>query len=63
MLARVRLRKLINRDKSSLDIFWLRGASLEESDNVADPAVRPGNRRPSTRLARDDPEPGPMATP
>ena len=30
---------LINRDKASLDIFWLRDESLEESDNLPDPDV------------------------
>ena len=29
----------INRDKASLDIFWLRDESLEESDNLPDPDV------------------------
>ena len=29
--------ELINRDKASLDIFWLRDESLEESDNLPDP--------------------------
>jgi hypothetical protein len=28
-----------NRDKASLDIFWLRDESLEESANLPDPAV------------------------
>jgi type I restriction enzyme M protein len=28
---------LINRDKASLDIFWLRDESREESDNLTDP--------------------------
>jgi len=28
-----------NRDKASLDIFWLRDESLEESDNLPDPDV------------------------
>ena len=27
------------RDKASLDIFWLRDASLEESENLPDPDV------------------------
>jgi len=27
------------RDKASLDIFWLRDESLEESDNLPDPDV------------------------
>ena len=27
------------RDKASLDIFWLRDESLEESDNLPDPEV------------------------
>ena len=31
--------ELINRDKASLDIFWLRDESLEESDNLPDPDV------------------------
>jgi type I restriction enzyme M protein len=31
--------ELINRDKASLDIFWLRDESLEESDNLPDPEV------------------------
>jgi type I restriction enzyme M protein len=30
---------LINRDKASLDIFWLRDESLEESDKLPDPDV------------------------
>jgi len=30
---------LINRDKASLDVFWLRDESLEESDNLPDPDV------------------------
>ncbi|MBI4491147.1 MAG: hypothetical protein HY694_18850 [Deltaproteobacteria bacterium] len=29
--------ELINRDKGSLDIFWLKDESLEESDNLPDP--------------------------
>ena len=28
-----------NRDKASLDIFWLRDESLEDSDNLLDPGV------------------------
>ena len=32
-------KELINRDKASLDIFWLRDESLEESDNLPDPDV------------------------
>jgi hypothetical protein len=28
-----------NRDKASLDIFWLRDESLEDSDNLPDPYV------------------------
>jgi type I restriction enzyme M protein len=31
--------ELINRDKASLDIFWLRDESLEESDKLPDPDV------------------------
>ncbi len=31
--------ELINRDKASLDVFWLRDESLEESDNLPDPDV------------------------
>jgi type I restriction enzyme M protein len=34
-----RIRKLINRDKASLNIFWLRDESLAESDNLPDPDV------------------------
>jgi type I restriction enzyme M protein len=29
----------MNRDKGSLDIFWLRDESLESSDNLLDPGV------------------------
>ena len=32
-------RKKGNRDKASLDIFWLRDKSLEDSDNLPDPDV------------------------
>jgi len=31
--------KLINRDKASLDIFWLRDKSLEDSENLPDPGI------------------------
>ena len=31
--------ELINRDKASLDIFWLKDESLEESDNLPEPNV------------------------
>ena len=31
--------ELINRDKASLDIFWLKDDSLEDSDNLPDPGV------------------------
>ena len=31
--------ELINRDKASLDIFWLKDESLEESENLPDPDV------------------------
>ena len=34
--------ELINRDKASLDIFWLKDESLEESDNLPDPDVIAG---------------------
>jgi type I restriction enzyme M protein len=30
---------MINRDKASLHIFWLRDESLEEPDNLPDPDV------------------------
>ena len=30
---------LIARDKASLDIFWLKDDSLEDSDNLPDPGV------------------------
>ena len=33
------MRKLITPDKATLDIFWLRDESLEESDNLPDPDV------------------------
>jgi type I restriction enzyme M protein len=29
----------MERDKASLDIFWLRDASLEDLDNLPDPAT------------------------
>ena len=31
--------ELINRDKASLDIFWLKDESLEESDNLPEPGI------------------------
>lgn len=31
--------ELINRDKASLDIFWIKDESLEESENLPDPDV------------------------
>lgn len=31
--------ELINRDKASLDIFWLRDESLEASENLPEPDV------------------------
>ena len=31
--------ELVNRDNASLDIFWLRDESLEESDNLPDPDI------------------------
>jgi type I restriction enzyme M protein len=31
--------ELISRDKASLDIFWLRDESVEDSDNLPDPGV------------------------
>ena len=31
--------ELISRDKASLDIFWLRDESLEDSDNLPHPGV------------------------
>ena len=30
---------LVKRDKASLDIFWLKDESLEDSDNLPDPAI------------------------
>ncbi|MCB1753457.1 MAG: methyltransferase [Gammaproteobacteria bacterium] len=30
---------LVNRDKASLDIFWLKDESLSESDNLPEPGV------------------------
>ncbi|HDY69784.1 MAG TPA: SAM-dependent DNA methyltransferase, partial [Actinobacteria bacterium] len=32
-------KELVERDKASLDIFWLRDESLEESENLPDPEV------------------------
>ncbi len=29
----------INRDKTSLDIFWLKDDSMEDSDNLPEPAI------------------------
>lgn len=31
--------ELVARDKASLDIFWLKDDSLEDSDNLPDPAI------------------------
>ena len=31
--------ELMQRDKASLDIFWLKDESLEDSDNLPDPAI------------------------
>ncbi len=31
--------ELINRDKASLDIFWLKDESLEDSDNLPEPGI------------------------
>lgn len=31
--------EIINRDKASLDIFWLKDESLEDSDNLPDPGI------------------------
>lgn len=33
------LADLLSRDKASLDIFWLRDESLEDADNLPEPAV------------------------
>ena len=33
---------ILNRDKANLDIFWIRDESLEDSDNLSDPAVFAG---------------------
>jgi type I restriction enzyme M protein len=30
---------LVKRDKASRDIFWLKDESLEDSDNLPDPAI------------------------
>ncbi len=38
--------QLIARDKASLDIFWLKDESLEDSDNLPAPEVSGGQRRP-----------------
>ena len=37
--GRLNCEELINRDKASLDIFWLRDESLEDSDNLPNPDV------------------------
>jgi type I restriction enzyme M protein len=34
--------EIINRDKASLDIFWLRDESLEDSANLPDPHILAG---------------------
>jgi len=34
--------EIINRDKTSLDIFWLRDESLEDSANLPDPHILAG---------------------
>jgi type I restriction enzyme M protein len=39
LVARYDYEELINRDKASLDIFWLRDESLQESGNLPDPDV------------------------
>jgi len=31
--------ELVNRDKASLDIFWLKDNSLNESENLSDPGL------------------------
>jgi type I restriction enzyme M protein len=31
--------KNLNSDKASLDIFWLKDKSLEDSDNLPDPGI------------------------
>ena len=31
--------EIINRDKASLDIFWLKDESLEDSDNLPEPGI------------------------
>jgi type I restriction enzyme M protein len=39
VLAFVNYDELVARDKASLDIFWLKDESLEDSDNLSDPAI------------------------
>ena len=54
--------ELIDLDKASLDIFWLRDENLEDSDNLPDPDVLAQEivvLRLAQPLAQDDPEPGP----
>jgi len=34
--------EIVNRDKASLDIFWLRDESLEDSANLPDPHILAG---------------------
>ena len=31
--------EIINRDKASLDIFWIKDESLEDSDNLPEPSI------------------------
>ncbi len=50
--------ELINRDKASLDIFWLRDESLKESDNLPDPTFSPGK---SSRTSKPPLEKGASA--
>ena len=47
--------EIVARDKVSLDIFWLRDESLEDSANLPDPHVLAAGdrRRPAVRAGAD----------
>lgn len=45
--------EIINRDKASLDIFWLRDESLEDSANLPDPHILAGEIAEDLRSALD----------
>ena len=45
--------EIINRDKASLDIFWLRDESLEDSANLPDPHILAGEVAEDLEAALD----------